>query len=125
MCARSGRTQTRTQQRSTACIATFVGSYSAALMSRRGPHAALQPPATLDPVDLWCGRRLSAVLWSGLALLCTQFTLFYWLTFYELSWDVMVNASTGFFSGVVGHGLSPCAHAVCAIRLIVSRRDGT
>lgn len=37
-----------------------------------------------------CGcRRSKAVMWGGLGLLMTQFSVFYWLTWYELSWDVM------------------------------------
>mmetsp|Transcript_9907 Transcript_9907/g.29757 ORF Transcript_9907/g.29757 Transcript_9907/m.29757 type:complete len:428 (+) Transcript_9907:110-1393(+) len=40
-------------------------------------------------VDRAAHRRSKAVMWGGFALLVGQFSLFYWLTWYELSWDVM------------------------------------
>lgn len=33
--------------------------------------------------------RSKAVMWTGFSLLVVQWSVFYWLTWYELSWDVM------------------------------------
>lgn len=53
-------------------------------------EADLEPLRKLKHrVDQSAHWRSKAVMWSGFFLLMGQFCTFYWLTWYELSWDVM------------------------------------
>jgi len=50
-----------------------------------------------EAVDTAARRRVTALQWVGLAVLLAQWSLFFRLTFWELSWDVMEPVS--YFAG--------------------------
>lgn len=56
----------------------------------RSLEADLQPLEEMKQrIDRSAYWRSKAVMWSGFSLLVVQWGVFYWLTWYELSWDVM------------------------------------